>query len=184
LASRPAIALLAATALLLAGGCGSDDPGAADATHGEGEPATATGGAVLPPTTATPAPAPAQTTSTETTPPAATTPPPTTTTGPEEQQGGAGDEEAAVVPAAFTLVGRSVRPEGIEVPAFFTIRLIGAAADGEHHTMVFRGRTLEVPAGKTASADFKGLKAGTYAVTVDGRKGAATVTVSKDAAGP
>jgi hypothetical protein len=167
--------LATAVALLVVSGCGSDDPGAPSATHGEGTPATATGAAVLPPTTSTPA-------ATATMP--TTTAPATTSTGPEDQQGGAGDEQAAVVPATFTFADGGVRPARVEVTPFFTIRLSGVSADGRSHRIGFQGRTIAIPAGTTRSARFTGLKAGTYPVDIDGAAGAAEIVATQDAAGP
>lgn len=173
--SRSAAAVLTSVALLALAGCGSDGTSGTATDVQSGGSATSEGGAVLPPTIAA---APSTATAT------GTTAAPATTTNPESQPGGAGDEEAAVVPAAFTFGSGGVSPDRIEVPAFFTIRVSGAAEDGQDHELVFQGKTIAIPAGKTRAATVTGLKPGTYPVTVDGAQGAATIVVSSDAAGP
>jgi hypothetical protein len=87
------------------------------------------------------------------------------------------------VPAAFTLGAGGVTPPEVEVPAFFSIELVGISRDGHPHILGFRGVEVRVPAGGRGSATFEGLRSGRYPVTVDGRAGAATI-VSGAQAGP
>lgn len=173
MASR-ATALIGAAlaAVLLAAGCG-DDGG------GDTVPATTT---APPATTQAPPPTADAGTVTAPPPPATVTEgrPPPTATSPEDQPGGAGDEEAAVVPARLRISGTRVTPPEVAVPAFFTIRVTGVSADGEPHTIAFQGTTVDVPAGRRASFDVEGLRAGRYPVTVDGREGAATIVTGAE----
>lgn len=95
---------------------------------------------------------------------------------PEDQEGGAGDEEPIRVPATFTFTrSGAVRPTVVAVPAFFTIALRGVSRDDRPHEIVFRGTTIEVPAGGRASARIEGLEEGRYPVAIDGRENAATI---------
>jgi hypothetical protein len=106
----------------------------------------------------------------------AETVPPLDAVKPEDEEGGAGDEEAIRVPATFTFTrSGDVRPPVVAVPAFFTIDLRGVSRDGEAHEIVFRGTTIEVPAGGRAGARLEGLREGRYPVTVDGRENAVTI---------
>jgi hypothetical protein len=185
LVSRSPTAALAAALTLMAlgvAGCGSD-PGSGTSTDVQsGGAATASGGAVLPPTTAAPTTPPAATATQPTPPPTAA--PSTTATGPESQPGGAGDEQPSVIPATFTFGDLGPRPERVEVAPFFTIRVTGVANDRRPHQIVFQGRTIDIPAGKTRSATFPGLKPGTYPVEIDGDPGTAHIVATTDAAGP
>jgi hypothetical protein len=187
LVSRSPTAALAAALTLMAlgvAGCGSDSGSGTSTDVQSGGAATASGGAVLPPTTAASTTPPAATeTATQPTPPP-TAAPSTTATGPESQPGGAGDEQPSVIPATFTFGDLGPRPERVEVPPFFTIRVTGVANDRRPHQIVFQSRTIDIPAGKTRSATFPGLKPGTYPVEIDGDPGTAHIVATTDAAGP
>jgi hypothetical protein len=185
LVSRSPTAALAAALTLMAlgvAGCGSDSGSGTSTDVQSGGAATASGGAVLPPTTAAPTTPPAATATQPTPPPTAA--PSTTATGPESQPGGAGDEQPSVIPATFTFGDLGPRPERVEVAPFFTIRVTGVANDRRPHQIVFQGRTIDIPAGKTRSATFPGLKPGTYPVEIDGDPGTAHIVATTDAAGP
>ncbi len=163
--------MLTVAAALGTAGCGDDDGASTTATGAattEPAPAATSGPATTAPPAPTTAPAPAVTT------------PGPTTTSPEDQPGGAGDEQPAVVPAVFTIAAGGVTPPRVEVPAFFTIRVTGVSQDGQAHTIAFRGKSADVPAGGRASLRVTGLKAGEYPVTIDGDAGAATIAVGAE----
>jgi hypothetical protein len=92
----------------------------------------------------------------------------------------AGTAVNARVPATFTIrAGDAVVPPTVSSPAFIAIRLTVVSADGKQHHVVLlmpSPRSLTVPAGGQASALVPGLKAGRYALQVDGaRRGALMV---------
>jgi hypothetical protein len=174
------LATVAASSALIAAGCGGSSPPGSASTATTAPPATTgTGTAPLAhapePTTPTPTPtnpntnaAPAPTT------PGGTTPGATT---PETQPGGAGDEQAVRVPATFTVRGGKLTPATITVPPFLAVQVTVLAADGKAHTVLLRTpkpQTLQIAAGQRAGVRLAGLRAGRYAVELDGR-GAGTL---------
>lgn len=97
--------------------------------------------------------------------------PAATTSAAENAPGGAGDEQAARVPAAFAIDGPRLSPPRVQVPAFLAIELTFSSADGKAHHVVLRSparTTLDVPPGGRRSRRVEGLRAGRYAVVVDG----------------
>ena len=158
----PALAVLTA---LAAAGCGGGNTG-----PGATSPTASAPDATAPPTDATqPGTAPA------TTPPATTTP---TETQPSGDTGGGG-EQSVRVPASFVVTqsGR-LTPPTITVPPFLAVEISIRADDGRSHTLVLRTpapHTLQVAAGKRAAVRIAGLRAGRYAVALDGRRAGALV---------
>ncbi|MDQ6744792.1 MAG: hypothetical protein M3Z27_02050 [Actinomycetota bacterium] len=91
--------------------------------------------------------------------------------------GSGGGAIDARVPADFhlTLDGR-LRPATISIPAFLAVALSVTSGDARPHTVLVRTpspHTLSVPSHGHASLLIAGLKAGNYAVQVDGRARAA-----------
>ena len=170
--------LLAAAALA---GCGDDDgantnasttaTGPTPAVTGDG-PVASTPSATTPPTDAT-APLPQETTPAETA-PAQTTPGQTTTGG----AGAPGDqaEEPVRVPAAFKVRGGDrLTPPSVTAPPFLAIELSVANPDEQEHVVVVRTprpQTLRLAGGGYRKVRIPGLRAGTYAITLDGRRAA------------
>jgi hypothetical protein len=160
------LAALAAAALLA--GCGDDDgsgetPTTAAAPATQQAPATTTGPVASIPD-ATPPPPPTVTDIPTSTVP----PPPTTTPTPQEEQGGGG-EQAIRVPAVFELRGGRLTPPQITVPARLAVEL-RVSSDAAHTVALAtpEPHTLEVAAGATEVVRIPGLRAGSYAITVDG----------------
>jgi hypothetical protein len=172
----PFAALAASTALFAAGCGGSSSSSGSATTTATAPPATTTTGtgtgplAHAPePTTSTPTPT---NPNTNAAPPAPSTPAGTTPTTPETKPGGAGDEQPVRVPASFTVRGGRLTPATITVPPFLSVQVTVAAADGAPHTVLLRTptpQTLRVAGGKRASVRLAGLRAGRYAVELDGR---------------
>jgi hypothetical protein len=129
-------ALLAtALAMLALAGCGGDEERRAPARTGS--PSAGTG-----------------TTGTEQVPTAIET-------SPERQPGGAGDEEPARTPVLLTGRGGRIAPRVIHVQAFIAIRVQLRSADGAAYEVRFGRRVVRAgPGGRTATADFEGLRAG------------------------
>jgi hypothetical protein len=148
--------------------------------------------------TSGPAPASDASTVPTTTTPASTTPTATTgvpaggteaegETAPEDQPGGGGDEEAIRVPATFVIEGAKVTPLAVAVPPFLPIELTVTAKDGRPHDVTVRGvpsLTVRLAAGGTASRRIGGLKAGEYAIVVDGRDSGSVLRVGATEPGP
>jgi hypothetical protein len=184
------LAAVAASTALIAAGCGGSSPGSASTATTAPPATTGTGTAPLAhapePTTPTPTPtnpntdaAPAPTTPTT---PGGTTPGATT---PEKQPGGAGDEQPVRVPATFTVRGGKLTPATITVPPFLAVQVTVLAADGKAHTVLLRTpkpETLRIAAGQRAGVRLAGLRAGRYAVELDGR--AAGTLVAGGEGGP
>jgi hypothetical protein len=157
--NRHMLILAICSGVVLAAGCGGDEPTVAPA----------------PTVTATPsATASATPTATAT---ATPTPTPTATTSPEDQPGGAGDEEPARVPLEFTLDDSGLKPKTISVPAFLGLELIVHNRTGQPQRVVLEGSgELDAPANDTARVRFEGRRAGTYEVDA-GAAGHAQVIV-------
>lgn len=163
--SATAVALLAALAL---GACGGGSTGTGPA----GEPTASAPEATAPPTDAT------QPGTTAVTPPATTTPA-QTQTAPEDRSAGGGGEEAVRVPASYAVTAPGqLAPPTITVPPFLAVELSLVAQDGRSHTLVLQTtppRTLRVAAGARRAVRIPGLRAGRYAVMLDGRRAGALV---------
>lgn len=166
---------------LLSAGCGDDAATVAQEST-SAVPAATTPAAVPTTTTTTPAsgttPAPSTAesgTGTETAPTATTGQP----TG-ETVEGGAGDEEAIRVPAAFRVrADGTVTPEQITVPAFLPVEITITVAGADRRVTVQApgAGVFDVAGGGTARKRLAGLKAGEYAVVVQGG-GRATLRVT------
>lgn len=129
-------------------------------------------------------------------PPDATQPgtgPVTTQTAPARTQtrtqipapsGAAGGSQAVRVPAAFVVVsGGRLTPATIGVPPFLAVEVSLQSADGRAHRLVLRTPTphaLAVAAGGRVGIRIPGLRAGRYAVLLDGRR-AGALAVGGDA---
>ncbi len=191
----PLAALAGAGVALLAGGCGgSSSTGTATTVATVTTvPATAT---TAPPSTSATTPT-APTTPTSTGPlahapePTTTTPNPTNpnttaapTTPPSTTATEPGSEERRVhVPATFVARGHTLDPSTITVPPFLAVEVTIVSADHKPHTVVLKTptpRTLKVAPGKRTSIRFAGLRAGRYALVLDGRA-AGTLAASGDA---
>jgi len=160
------MAVLAALGLAVSA-CGGGNTGAGSS----GEPTASAPDATAPPPDATqPGTGPVTT-------PTATTPT-TTQTAPRER-GAGGGEEAVRVPATFTVAGGGrLTPPAITVPPFLAVEISVVAADGKAHVLVVRTpvpHTLRVAAGRRAAVRIAGLRAGRYAVLLDGRRAGALV---------
>jgi len=116
----------------------------------------------------------------------ATTPSPTTTnplahipeTQPATPPTTTPDEQQVRVPATFTITASGLRPRVITVPPFLAVELAAIAADGHDHTLVLATdppTTLTLQGGTSAGTRIRGLRAGRYAVTLDGRAAGALV---------
>jgi hypothetical protein len=167
-ASRRLTAMAVLTTLaIVASACGGGNTGPGASTN----PTASAPDATAPPTDATqPGTAP-------------TTTPPATSTAPAEIQpsGDAGDggEQAVRVPASFVVTqsGR-LTPPTITVPPFLAVEISIRSDDGRPHTLVLQTaqpHTLQVAAGQRAAVRIAGLRAGRYAVTLDGRRAGALV---------
>jgi len=162
LIGRRALFLGVLIAALPLTGCGGSSKRSAGATTG-----AAASTATAPPTSARTAPG------TSTTPPTGTAPPQSTSTAPPPPQA------HAEVPALFSVTsGESVTPPTISVPVAIPVQLTVVSRDGRAHTAVLRSpipHTLAVPAGGRASTLVSGLRAGRYALQIDGADRAALV---------
>lgn len=161
--SSGCLAAVAVLTALVVVGCGGGNTG-----PGTTNPTASAPDATAPPTDATqPGTAPT------TTPPATTTTQTPTETQPSGDATGGG-EQSVRVPASF-VVTRSGRltPPTITVPPFLAVEISIRSDDGRPHTLVLRTlapHTLQVAAGKRAAVRIAGLRAGRYAVTLDGRR--------------
>ncbi|HEX7292579.1 MAG TPA: hypothetical protein VF250_15780 [Conexibacter sp.] len=116
----------------------------------------------------------------------AVTPPATTPaqTAPEDRDdgGGSGDdggEQAVRVPASFVVSpGGRLTPPTITVPPLLAVEISLRSDDGASHTLTLRTpspHTLRAAAGERAAVRIAGLRAGRYAVALDGRRAGALV---------
>jgi hypothetical protein len=88
------------------------------------------------------------------------------------------DEQQVRVPATFTITASGLRPRVITVPPFLAVELAAIAADGHDHILVLATdppTTLTLQGGTSAGTRIRGLRAGRYAVTLDGRAAGALV---------
>ena len=143
-------------------GCGTSRPGSASTTKTS---ATAT-------QTATRS---TSETATRTASETATGTPPTgpeTTTNPGAPATGGAPPENARIPATFAIVpGGSLNPPTITAPAHIPVQVAVVSGDGRSHTVLLRTPTryvLAVPAHGRASVLIADLRAGRYALDVDG----------------
>jgi hypothetical protein len=85
----------------------------------------------------------------------------------------AGGSSNARVPATFTIRASGVSPATVSAPAFLAVQLTVVSGDGKGHAVVVvlpeGGRSLSVPANGRASTLIPGLRAGEYAVKIDGK---------------
>lgn len=85
----------------------------------------------------------------------------------------AGGSGNARVPATFTIRTNKVSPATVSAPAFLAVQLTAVSGDGQRHNVVVvlpgKPRMLSVPADGRASVLIPGLKAGQYAVKIDGK---------------
>jgi hypothetical protein len=159
---RTVAALALALALVLAvAACGADD----ESTTAPTTNPTAS----APDATAPPADATQPGTTAVTPPPAQTQTEPGGATSPQH----ADDEQSVRVPASFVVVaGGRLDPPQITVPPFLAVEVSVRSDDGRPHRVELRTpepQTLDVPAGGRAAVRIGGLRAGTYAVLLDGR---------------
>ncbi|MGZ4187293.1 MAG: hypothetical protein ACXVUE_22485 [Solirubrobacteraceae bacterium] len=77
------------------------------------------------------------------------------------------------MPATFTIRAKGVSPATVSAPAFLAVQLTVVSGDGKSHAVMVvlpeGGRSLSVPANGRASTLIPGLKAGEYAVKIDGK---------------
>jgi len=161
-------ALAVLTALMLAASaCGGGNTGA-----GTPEPTASAPDATAPPPDAT-QPGTTAVTPTPTT-PAPTQPEPPENGGSDGGTAGGGGEQSVRVPASFVaMAGGRLTPPAITVPPFLAVEISVESGDGEAHQLVLRTptpHTLRVAAGKRAAVRIPGLRAGRYAVLLDGRR--------------
>ncbi len=168
-----ALALLTALALAV-GACGGGNTGTGPA----GGPTASAPDATAPPPDATqPGTGPV------TTPPATTRAQQTTPGGGGGASGsgdsGGGGAEPVRVPASFVAAsGGRLVPRTVTVPPFLAVEISLRSDDGKPHTLTIQTpapHTLEVAAGRRAAVRIAGLRAGRYAVTLDGRPAGALV---------
>jgi hypothetical protein len=85
----------------------------------------------------------------------------------------AGGSSNARVPATFTVRASGVSPATVSAPAFLAVALTVVSGDGKRHAVEVvlpsGRRQLNIPANGRASTLIPGLKAGTYAVDIDGK---------------
>ena len=85
----------------------------------------------------------------------------------------AGGSANARVPATFTISrSGSVSPPTVSAPAFLAISLTVVSGDGKPHQvrlLTLAPHVLHVPAGGRATTLIGGLKAGSYAIQIDGK---------------
>jgi hypothetical protein len=110
------------------------------------------------------------------------------TTGTPPDRPGAGDEQGNAVPARLSVTARRIDPATLEVPAFLRIQLTVASADGSAHTVRIalpKGPLdIRVPPGGRTTSTLPGLKAGDYAVAVDGAAPSARIRAKSGGATP
>ncbi|MBS1868126.1 MAG: hypothetical protein JSS99_00510 [Actinobacteria bacterium] len=171
------------TLALAAGACGGGSTGGAPPTASAPDATAPPPDATQPGTTAVAPTATAPTT------PAQTAPPGGGRNGEMSGEGGnggspggtagGGGEEAVRVPAAFTITAHGrLKPRTITVPAFLAVEISLRSKDRRAHTLALRGpvpHALRVPAGKRVAMRVPGLRAGRYAVLIDGRRAGALV---------
>ena len=77
------------------------------------------------------------------------------------------------MPATFTVRASGVTPATVSAPAFLAVQLTVVSGDGKRHAVAVvlpdGRRPLNVPANGRASTSIPGLKAGEYAVDIDGK---------------
>jgi hypothetical protein len=107
-----------------------------------------------------------------------------TRTQPPSDTKAAGGSQPVRVPASFTATGGGrLTPPTITVPPFLAVEISLRSADGSAHTLVVKTpapHTLQVAAGARAQVRIAGLRAGSYAVLLDGRR-AGALAVGGDA---
>jgi hypothetical protein len=168
------LAAVAASSALIATGCGGSSSSGSASTAATAPAATTTTGTGTGPLAHAPEPTTPIPTPTNPNTNAAPEPMTPTTPGrttPETKPGGAGDEQPVRVPATFVARGGKLRPATITVPPFLAVQVTVVAADGKAHTVLLRTpkpQTLRIPAGQRASVRLAGLRAGRYAVELDG----------------
>jgi hypothetical protein len=91
----------------------------------------------------------------------------------------AGGSRNVRIPASFVAApGGRLAPARITVPPFLAVEVSLQSADGKPHRLVLQTptpRTLAVGAGRRAAVRIAGLRAGRYAVLLDGRRAGALV---------
>jgi hypothetical protein len=156
------------TLALAAVGCGGGNTGTGPA----GEPTASAPEATAPPADAT------QPGTTAVTPPAATPTEPAGGSGDGSEDDGGGEQHVRV-PASFVVTaGGRLTPSTITVPPFLAVEISVRADDGRAHRLVLQTappHTLRVAAGERAAVRIRGLRAGRYPVTLDGRRAGALV---------
>ena len=191
--------LAAAAAIAGCGGSKHSSSSSSSSTAPTGSTGTTTTtSSSAPATTKTRTSAPTTTAGRRTTSTRQTTPPPRTTTtttttsgsgsasggvAPQPTAGGgahrtkvdkpAGGSANARVPATFTISrSGSVSPPTVSAPAFLAISLTVVSGDGKPHQvrlLTLAPHVLHVPAGGRATTLIGGLKAGSYAIQIDGK---------------
>jgi hypothetical protein len=161
---RPAV--LAVLLALAAAGCGGSSGGTPSSSPADTNPVASAPDAKPPPPDATqPGTGPVTT-------PAQSAP----QTTPRPSNGGG--EQQVRVPATFTVVAGRLEPPTITVPPFLAVEVTVLAADGRAHRLTVRTpapHTLTVAAGGRAAVRIPGLRAGSYAVELDGHRAGAIV---------
>jgi len=176
----PRCLALAVLATLALSACGGGNVGAGTAAPTASGPTASAPDATAPPADAA-QPGTGPVTTPTTTAPARTqtrSPTPSDTTAP------AGGSQSVRVPAAFVVApGGRLTPPTITVPPFLAVEISLRSADGRAHTLVVATptpHTLQVAAGQSANVRIAGLRAGAYAVLLDGRR-AGALAVGGDA---
>jgi hypothetical protein len=161
---------LAVLAAMTVSACGGGNTG----TGPSGEPTASAPEATAPPPDATqPGTGPVTTPTTRTQTQAA---PPADDDGSSEDDGG---EQQIRVPASFVVTaGGRLTPPTITVPPFLAVEISVRADDGTSHRLVLQTQpphALQVAAGAREAVRIRGLRAGRYPVTLDGRRAGALV---------